>query len=157
MAIIEGEVLDGRWPRFMFPQAALAQAALARALLQKRRRRFRFGDEPYSGEELYGIETLDGRFLPGLGKFFRKVGKVTSPITGAIAKRFLPSSVVDAMAKADPTRRGSSPQAAATAVQQALLPDQPGDTMGKVKDFVKKNPLVIAAGGGVLLLLLIKK
>ncbi|MGB7569575.1 MAG: hypothetical protein WBM07_17055 [Chitinivibrionales bacterium] len=47
--------------------------------------------------------VLMGKFLPGLMKVVKNVGKITSPFTTALAKTFLPSGVVNALAKADPS------------------------------------------------------
>lgn len=38
-----------------------------------------------------------------IGKGLKQVGKITRPFTTALAKTFLPSGVVDSLAKADPT------------------------------------------------------
>lgn len=40
-------------------------------------------------------------------KFFKKVGKVTSPFTTAAAKMFIPAGLVNAAANLDPTKKGT--------------------------------------------------
>lgn len=61
-------------------------------------------------KRISGDDERIGAFLPGL----KKIGKATSKVTGGIAKAFLPSSLVDAAAKLDPTKKGGS------SVQQAV-------------------------------------
>ena len=96
----------------------------------------------------YGDDSL-GAFLPGLGKFIKKVGKVTSPITTGIAKAFLPASLVNAAATLDPTARKNI--APPVSVPQAAA--KPYVTTDTVKDEAKKPPIaLIAAGAGVLVL-----
>jgi hypothetical protein len=104
-----------------------------------------------SGEDM---EYL-GAFLPGLKKFAKKVGKVTSKITTAAA-RFVgvPQSAINALAKIDPTKRGTVVEKAIAAVKEmpsiatATLPAQqvvpvPATTMG----FNTKKMLIIGGAG----------
>lgn len=61
------------------------------------------------GDEVVYCTGEDERlaaFLPGLKKAVKKVGKVTSGFTTGIAKAFVPSGVVNALAKFDPTTKG---------------------------------------------------
>jgi hypothetical protein len=112
-----------------------------------------YADGRLSGED---VEYL-GAFLPGLKKFFKKVGKVTSKITTAAA-RFVgvPKSALDALAKIDPTKRGSminkaieAAQAMPSAPTQQVVP-VPATTMG-----FNTKKLLIVGGAGVGGLLLI--
>lgn len=117
-----------------------------------------YADGRLSGEDM---EYL-GAFLPGLKKFVKKVGKVTSKITTAAA-RFVgvPQSAINALAKVDPTKKGTVVQKAIAAAKAmpsivaASLPAQqvvpvPSTTMG----FNTKKMLIIGgAGVGGLLLI----
>jgi alkanesulfonate monooxygenase SsuD/methylene tetrahydromethanopterin reductase-like flavin-dependent oxidoreductase (luciferase family) len=105
-----------------------------------------YADGRLSGED---VEYL-GAFLPGLKKFFKKVGKVTSKITTAAA-RFVgvPKSALDALAKIDPTKRGSMIDKAIAAAQampstpsQQVVP-VPASAMG----FDMKKMLIIGGAG----------
>jgi hypothetical protein len=97
-----------------------------------------------------------GAFLPGLKKFVKKVGKVTSKITTAAAKFVgVPQSAINALAKVDPTKKGTVVQKAVAAAKAALpgimtatLPAQqvvpvPSTTMG----FNTKKMLIIGGAG----------
>lgn len=123
------------------------------------------------GIDISEPETM-GKFLPGLTKVIKKIGKITSPITTKLAKTFLPSSIVDAAAKLDPTGKGNVvPQAVAAvktlvAAKQeeapSLLPAQttPGALQKTAIMNTLKNPLVIgvvAVGAGIVLLMVMKK
>jgi len=72
-----------------------------------------------------------GKFLPGLMKVVKKVGTVTRGITTAIAKTVLPSSMVDALAKIDPTTH-------------TKLLDKIADTAGTVKTAIKSAASTVA-------------
>lgn len=111
-----------------------------------------------------------GAFLPGLTKFFKKAGKaigsVVRPITTSIAKTILPSGVVDAIAKLDPTRKGNTMQAAAqaasTLISSAIKPQQVVKTEAQIQQeaAIKTalNPMMIAiVGAGALALLVISR
>lgn len=77
------------------------------------------------GEEVFYITGEDdrlGAFLPGLKKVVKKVGKVTSGFTTGIAKTFLPSGVVNAVAKLDPTTKGGSVKGAVSTLIQTTKP-----------------------------------
>jgi hypothetical protein len=113
------------------------------------------------GEEYLG----KGKFLPGLTKAIKKVGKVTSPFTTAIANSFLPSGVVNAFAKVDPTKKGSvsipvAVQQAQKELQKASGLTIPSEASVKANALMKTltNPMVLGiAGGGILLLVLMSK
>jgi len=98
----------------------------------------------------YGDDSL-GAFLPGLTKFVKKIGKITSPITTGIAKSFLPASLVNAAATIDPTR--SQPKVSVTAAQTTA---GPYTTTDKAQADAKKLPIpLIAAGAGVIILAIV--
>ena len=123
-----------------------------------------FGSDPTWNDIIMGLELLGkkkGKFLPGLTKAVKTVGKFTSPITTAAAKTFLPSSVVNAAAKLDPTRKTVTPKDVAKAVDIAVKQDNPvilTDTDAKkdalIKTLTDPKVLGIAAGGIVLLILI---
>lgn len=105
-----------------------------------------------------------------IGGALKAVGKITRPFTTALAKTFLPSGVVNALAKADPTtgqKLSQAMQAALPAAQQAYSAiTAPGAALGPVQEpapgiLSKKNMLrniliaggvaVVIVGGGVLM------
>jgi hypothetical protein len=95
----------------------------------------------------------------------KKIGKITSPITTAIAKKFLPDSVVNSMAKIDPTK-GTPKMQAVVASVQSMLPQNaksssvPTETQQTISAIGKTamNPMVLAiAGAGVLAIILMSK
>lgn len=114
-------------------------------------------DGRLSGED---IEYL-GAFLPGLKKFVKKVGKVTSKITTAAA-RFVgvPQSAINALAKVDPTKakKGSVAQQAIQAAQalvatpKSIVPVSPA-----AAGFGSKKILIAggAAAGALVLIMLL--
>lgn len=119
------------------------------------RKRYKLGNDSRVGSDddvICGEDSRLGAFLPGLTKFAKSVGKVTSPFTTAIAKSFLPSSLVDAAAGFDPTKKGKP---SATAILNALNPP-PVVIPVPVKKPVDIKKIAIIAGAGVGALLLVK-
>jgi hypothetical protein len=160
MALIEGNDVEllGKRGRFL---PGLKMFAVKSA---KKRRRF-FGAEP-TWED---VAVMSGAFLPGLTKVFKKIGKFTAPITTKLAKTFLPSSIVDAAAKLDPTKKGAITPKAVAAVQElvkakeagvAVPANIPSASKVKIEALMKTltNPLVLGiAGAGVLVIILLRK
>jgi hypothetical protein len=115
------------------------------------------------------VAQMQGAFLPGLTKVFKKIGKVTAPITTKLAKTFLPASVVDAAAKLDPTKKGAITPKAVAAVQTLVTAKEkgaavpaviPSPTQVKIEALTKTllNPMVLGiAGAGVLVIILLRK
>lgn len=127
---------------------------------------------PVAAYQIQGAAKKKTKFLPGLKKVLpaikksvRAVGKVTSPITTAAARAFLPKSLVDAAAKLDPTKKGTVQQKAAAAVQsltravqeekELSLPDERKDAL--IKTLTNPKVLGIIAGGAVILFVMSKK
>lgn len=80
-------------------------AAIARGVKKAGKKWFRFRGDDGRDYRIYGDEETLGAFLPGLKKFVKKVGKVTSGITTGVAKAVgVPQSAIDALAKIDPTK-----------------------------------------------------
>jgi hypothetical protein len=113
--------------------------------------------------EILGKAKKKGGFL----NVIKSIGKFTRPITTAVAKTFLPASVVNAAAKLDPTAKKSG-KVTPKAVQQAiaileknpLVTATPSDTAIKTGALLEtlKNPAVLAIiGGGIVLLVLMRK
>lgn len=103
-----------------------------------------------------------GAFLPGLMKVVRKIGKVTSPITTAIAKKIMPSSVVDALAKVDPSSKKLTSSAVIQAAQDSMkkpaaAPSVSPQVQAAIKTATDPKIIAIALGGVVALALLSKK
>ena len=112
-----------------------------------------------------------GKFLPGLSKAMKKIGKITSPITTAAAKAFLPASLVNAAAKLDPTKRGLVTPKAIAAVQSLTASAQaekaaeletalkPGsiEKDALMKTLTNPKVLAIVAGGAVVLFVMSKR
>jgi hypothetical protein len=128
------------------------------------------GFNPTWNDVLSGAAKKKGKFLPGLTKVVKKIGKVTSPITTAAARAFLPASVVNAAAKLDPTKRGLITPKAVAAVQTLTTAAQVEKTEAFDKAEAKgpegealiktlTNPKVLAviAGGAVILFVMSKK
>jgi len=130
----------------------------AYAINKAKKIRFRklYGDDSRVGFEdgiIAGEDSRLGAFLPGLGKFAKKVGKVTSPFTTAIAKSFLPSSLVDAAAGFDPTKKGTHPDVGA--IVSALNP-QPVVVPVPVNQPIGVKKIAIIAGAGIGAIVLLK-
>jgi hypothetical protein len=104
-----------------------------------------------------------GKFLPSLSKAFKKIGKFTSPITGALAKSFLPAGVVNALAKFDPTKKGGvNSQAASTALATIIKPvaevkveNMPSSQLEALKKTALDPKMLMIAGSGALLLIVL--
>lgn len=98
---------------------------------------------------LMGDDSRIGAFLPGL----KKIGKVTAPFTTAIAKGFLPASIVDAAAKVDPVKKGASASQALVAVNTSEKKKSivPAKILG-----VDTKKVAIIGGGAVAALVLLK-
>lgn len=121
-----------------------------------------YSDDRLSGVELlalYGNDERIGAFLPGL----KKVGKVTSGITGGIAKTFLPASMVDSLSKLDPTKKGTITQKVADAKKTANAPstqrkgnDKFFEDIGKKMMEPNAKNIMIIAGSGIGALILLK-
>jgi hypothetical protein len=121
---------------------------------------------------MHGIDMTETMGATIFSKIVKKIGKVTSPITTAIAKKFLPASVVNAAAKLDPTKKGLVTPNAVAAVKElvkakeaetpaitALAPTASAIQKNAIMNTLK-NPLVIGAlvvGGGIIVLMLTKK
>jgi hypothetical protein len=126
---------------------------------------------PTWNDVLMGAAKKKGKFLPGLSKVVKKIGKVTSPITTAAAKAFLPASLVNAAAKLDPTKKGLITPKAIAAVQSLTASSQaekaaelekmlaPGamEKDALMKTLTNPKVLAIIGGGAVLLFILSKK
>jgi len=117
------------------------------------RRRHGLGDDSRVGFEddiIAGDEDRLGAFLPGLTKVAKKIGKVTSPYTTAIAKSFLPSALVDAAAGFDPTKKGGKKDfnAMLNAVNPPVVPVRVHRPLN-----VKKIAIIAGAGVGALVLI----
>lgn len=130
------------------------------------------GYNPTWNDVLLGAAKKKGKFLPGLTKAVKAIGKVTSPITTAAAKAFLPASVVDAAAKLDPTKKGLVTPKAVAAVQTLTTAAQEEKTSAfqKAVDAAKgpeadalmktlKDPrfLAVAGAGAVILIIMFAK
>jgi len=128
------------------------------------------GDGMTWEQALSGEPEVLGSFLPGLMKPLKKavkaIGKFTAPITTKIAKTFLPSSLVDAAAHLDPTKKGNITPGAIAAIKsllqskaaesQAVSSDTAIKTQAAAKTLL--NPMVLGiAGAGVLALILLRK
>lgn len=103
-----------------------------------------------SGADEY--PELLGRFMPGLTKTVKKVGKYTSKVTGAIAKTAaaaigIPPSAIDALAKADPTAHKAL-------VQNLATKPAPAAATTMKKGF-KIDPKILAIGGASVLAIII--
>jgi len=90
------------------------------------------------------------RFMPGLKKAVKAIGKRTSKITGAIAKTAaaavgIPPSAIDALARVDPTAH----KALVKTITAKPAPAGPG-AIDKLKK-MKISPAVLAIGGAGLL------
>lgn len=110
---------------------------------------------------LMGDDEMMGKFLPGLMNALRSVGKVTSKITGAIAKAVLPDSLVDALAKIDPTTHTALLDKMADAsskAQAAVAAALPSDTTAKPVQtagmFSGNNMMILYLAGGAIVFLL---
>lgn len=95
----------------------------------------------YSMNTEIGYEI--GAFLPGLSK----IGRYTSKVTGTLAKAFIPSSIVDAAAKFDPSRKKGLDQAKKSAAD--LLKPTPAPMVKKTPAF-PLTPKVIGIGAAVI-------
>jgi hypothetical protein len=79
--------------------------------------------------------------------WFQKVGKYTSKVTGAAAKAFLPSGLVDIAAKFDPSKKKGLAQAKMSA-QDLLKPTPAPDSKlpAKPKPKMSLSPATIGIG-----------
>jgi hypothetical protein len=97
-------------------------------------------------DTLNGAYMGKGKFLPGLKKFARKA-------TTAIAKTFLPSSVVDAAANFDPTKKKALANAKKSATELLQPTAQPKKIVKpKAKLPVAYIGIGLAAVGALLLI-----
>ncbi len=100
-----------------------------------------------------------GAFLPGFMKVVKKVGKFTSPITSAIAKAVIPSSIVDALSKADPTAHSQLMDALSKSASVVIADVKKGEQHAVAA--VKTNPIpkvaIVGAGALVAVLLLARR
>ncbi len=101
-----------------------------------------------------GLSMGKGKFLPGLMKPIKKIGKVTSRITTGIAKAAagligIPPSAIDALAKVDPTAHAALVSTLAQKGTVEQLKQTAQKTTGKIKPLY----IGIAAGGAALVLL----
>lgn len=126
---------------------------------------------PTWNDVLMGAAKKKGKFLPGAAKVIKKIGKVTSPITTAAAKAFLPASLVSAAAKLDPTKKGLITPKAVAAVQSLTASSQaekaaelekmlaPGamEKDALMKTLTNPKVLAIIGAGAVVLFVLSKK
>jgi hypothetical protein len=110
-------------------------------------------------KRMYGDDDRLGAFLPGL----KKVGKLTSGITGGIAKTFLPAATVDALSKLDPTKKGTVTQKITAAKKAASAPppnkkgnDKIFEAIGKKMMEPNAKNIMIIAGSGIGALILLK-
>jgi hypothetical protein len=181
------EILGGRF----FRRRPLKKSSVSKLL--PRMRRFRlFGDgvtweEALSGfagttweeaalmcgVDIYAPEQYGTwKIFKKIGSVVKSIGKITSPITTKLAKTFLPSSIVDAAAHLDPTKKGNVTPAAVAAVKTlvsakqaevpALTPAQmtPSAIQKTAILDTLKNPLVIGvavAGVGIIVLMATKR
>ena len=101
---------------------------------------------------------LLGAFLPGLMKPLKKIGRVTSKITGGLAKIAagafgIPPSAINALAHIDPTTHAALMNKIADA-KGIKLPTVPGGTLPQAPEETKKiKPLYIAIGAGALVII----
>lgn len=114
-------------------------------------------------QKMHGEEPeLLGKFLPGLTKKLKSIGKVTSKITGSIAKVAagmvgIPPSAINALAKIDPTAKKkldaallqSNAGAKAAAVVNQAQNGTPGANI-----FSNVKPVYIVAGAAGLAVVL---
>lgn len=136
----------------------------ARSGIRSRGRHISLFGEPTWNDILLGAAKKK-RFLPGVMKVAKKIGKTTAPITSAVAKAFLPASVVDLAAKFDPTRKRVTPKtiqaaleqsAKDTTAMQAIVPGTETKT-ALMKTLTDPRVLGIAAGGIVLITLMSRR
>lgn len=120
------------------PQGALYNLAMKKT--EKRRKR------------MHGDDSRIGAFLPGL----KKVGKVTGKFTGAVAKAFIPASIVDAAAKMDPTKKNASAKQAVTAIAPAPAPAKKAIVVPKTILGIDTKKVVFIGGGAVAALVVLK-
>lgn len=153
--------------RWFNPYTAVASVAYNKA----RGRRAFAGAGPTWDDVLMGAAKKKKKFLPGAAKALKAIGKVTSPITTAAAKAFLPASLVNAAAKLDPTKRGlvtpkavaavqsltASAQAEKTAELEKALKPGAMETQALLKTLTNPKVLAIIAGGAVVLFVMSKK
>jgi hypothetical protein len=100
-----------------------------------------------------------------IGKVIKQVGKITRPFTTALAKTFIPSGVVNALAKADPTSGAKLKNllnkvvpAAQQVYSQAMIPAPAITTAPEPKKNTLRNILIVGGvavaivGGGALIM-----
>jgi len=147
---------------------AAAKNAASRLKTKKVKRLFGADDFVYvEGEDVvyvYGEDAEDvevlGKFLPGLMKAVKKVGKVTSKITTGAARAVgVPQSVINALAKVDPSKKGGvKPGQVVATIIPSVGPSKevvavPSSTS---KMNIKNIAIIAGAGvGGVVLLSLL--
>lgn len=102
-------------------------------------------------------EFLGKGFFKKIGKAFKKVGKVTSPITGRIAKVAaglvgIPPGAIDKLAKVDPTAKNSLVRSLnkSTAGKKASVVVKKADTITKKSGLGPVKPVYLIAGAGAL-------
>lgn len=92
-----------------------------------------------------------------IGKGLKAVGKITRPFTTALAKTFLPSGVVNALAKVDPTAKNKLTDALSKALPEAqkaltqATASLPAFAPVPAQSNLKRNLLI---GGGVAVVVL---
>ena len=91
--------------------------------------------------EINGVALGRGKFLPGL----KKIGRYTSKYTGAIAKAFLPSSLVNAAAAFDPSKAKGLANAKKSA-SELLSPTPAPLSKVKSKSKLALTPTTIGIG-----------
>lgn len=120
------------------PQGALYNLAMRKTVKQRKK--------------IFGDDSRIGAFLPGL----KKVGKTTGKFTGAIAKAFIPASIVDAAAKLDPTKKNASAKQAVAAIAPAPVPAKKAIVVPKTILGIDTKKVVFIGGGAVAALVVLK-
>ena len=101
-------------------------------------------------------EILGASFFSKVGNVFSKIGKVTSPITGRIAKVGagligIPPGAIDALAKADPTAHKSLLQSVLNSSAGKQAASIVNAAESKAKGAIGKiKPVYLYAGAGTL-------
>jgi hypothetical protein len=106
-------------------------------------------------KRMYGDDDRLGAFLPGL----KKVGKLTSGITGGIAKTFLPAATVDALSKLDPTKKGTVTQKITAAKKAGSVPkpvEKKVEIVPKKALKIDTKKVLIIGGSGLGAIILLK-
>lgn len=144
----------GKVARFT-PQYQLAHRASR--LLKKRRHKVHGDDAMYfEGDEtvyVYGEEQDLGAFLPGL----KKIGKFTHGITTGLARAVgVPQSVLNALAKADITKKGSKAGKAIAAFIPSAGPMKEVVAVPASASKMDMKKILIIGGAGVGTLVVLK-